>query len=495
MIGIYARQSNEDASRYSISSQIEAAKAKANILYPNEICKDYVDDGYSGEFLDRPGLTQLRNDVKDGLIQAVVCFDPDRLSRKLMNQLILSDEFERRKVSCIFVNGDYAKTPEGNLFYSMRGAISEFEKAKITERMSRGRVQKAKAGKIVKEPHMYGYKVVDGNFVIDEEEAAIVRLIFDLFTTPKEIEMGINGIAKYLMRHSIPTKKGGDMWHRQVVRQILRNETYTGVFYQNKWNCEGMIANRYLIEDKVKIKMRPKKDWIALECPQIISEFQFNQAQRIIDESRRRFAKQAKRQYLLSGLVRCGTCGNTMTGRYQKNWGKFHYEYQDKKLNAGAKNVGCGRVIRSEVIEPQVWNTFMSWLNNPEEIANIKEENKTTFEENELNRIEVRLTKIQDERKRVLQLFKSNLDIGEELIREEFESLKTEEESLRNQKAKMEKEIEFIKNARNTQNLLQEAIDYYSKIEELSFDHKKNLLRYVIKQIIVHDDEIEIITF
>jgi site-specific DNA recombinase len=137
----------------------------------------------------------------------------------------------------------------------------------------------------------------------------------------------------------------------------------------------------------------------------------------------------------------------------------------------------------------------MSWLNNPEEIANIKEENKTTFEENELNRIEVRLTKIQDERKRVLQLFKSNLDIGEELIREEFESLKTEEESLRNQKAKMEKEIEFIKNARNTQNLLQEAIDYYSKIEELSFDHKKNLLRYVIKQIIVHDDEIEIITF
>jgi len=495
MIGIYARQSNEDQSRYSISSQLEANRAKANILYPNELCKDYVDDGFSGEFLDRPALIQMRQDVKEGIITAIVCFDPDRLSRKLMNQLILSDEFERRKVDVVFVNGDYAKTPEGNLFYSMRGAISEFEKAKITERMSRGRVQKAKAGKVVKENHIYGYKVVDSQLVIDDEEAEIVRLIFDLFTTPNNMAIGINGIAKYLMRKSIPTKKGNDIWHRQVVRQILTNETYKGIFYQNKWNTEGMIANKFLTTDKVKMKLRPRKDWISIQCPAIVSEFKFNQAQRIMEEARRRWSNRPLRQYLLSGLLRCTKCGNTMTGRYQKNWGKYHSEYTDRKNNAGAKEAGCGRVVKAEKIEQLVWDTFIKWLNNPEEIASVKEENKTHFEETEIKKIEARLEKIQTERKRMLQLFKSNLDIGEEMIREEFENLKNEEEELREQKLKLEKELDALKNVRNTENLLKEAIDYYTQIEELTFEHKKNLLRHVIKQILIHEDEIEIITF
>jgi site-specific DNA recombinase len=76
----------------------------------------------------------------------IICLDSDRCSRKLMNQLIIMDEFDKRGVELIFVNGEYSKTPEGNLFYSMRGAIAEFEKSKINERMSRGRKEKARQG-------------------------------------------------------------------------------------------------------------------------------------------------------------------------------------------------------------------------------------------------------------------------------------------------------------------------------------------------------------
>src|SRR5690606_28719175 len=119
--------------------------------------KEYVDDGVSGEILDRPALTRLREDVRKGIIDKVICLDPDRLSRKLMNQLIITDEFDKKGVELIFVNGEYAKTPEGNLFYSMRGAISEFEKAKINERMSRGRKEKARQGKVLRDFQIYGY--------------------------------------------------------------------------------------------------------------------------------------------------------------------------------------------------------------------------------------------------------------------------------------------------------------------------------------------------
>src|SRR5690606_26374424 len=79
---------------------------------------EYIDEGVSGEFLDRPGLTRLREDVRKGLITKVVCLDPDRLSRKLMNQLIVTEEFDRHGVELVFVNGEYARTPEGQLFYS-----------------------------------------------------------------------------------------------------------------------------------------------------------------------------------------------------------------------------------------------------------------------------------------------------------------------------------------------------------------------------------------
>ncbi|WP_342577013.1 recombinase family protein [Paenibacillus sp. FSL M8-0142] len=149
----------------------------------------------SGEFLDR--LHKASAGLRDGLITRVVCLDPDRLSRKLMNQLIVSEEIERN-AELVFVNGDYQKTPEGMLFYQMRGAIAEFEKAKINERMSRGRREKARQGKVVKDylVYRYDYDQESNQLIVNEQEAPIVQLIFELFTTPNNgIVKGINGIA------------------------------------------------------------------------------------------------------------------------------------------------------------------------------------------------------------------------------------------------------------------------------------------------------------
>lgn len=129
MVGIYVRVSTEESAKrgYSNKDQLQDCRKKAGT---DEVI-EYVDEGISGEFLDRPALTKLQKDVRKGLITKVVCLDPDRLSRKLMNQL--AEEFDRQGVELVFVNGEYTRTPEGQLFYSMRGAISEFEKAKINE--------------------------------------------------------------------------------------------------------------------------------------------------------------------------------------------------------------------------------------------------------------------------------------------------------------------------------------------------------------------------
>lgn len=240
MIGVYARVSTEEQAKkgFSLKDQIKECRKKAN----SEGIIEYIDDGFSGEFIDRPALTQLRDDARKGLIYKVICLDPDRLSRKLMNQLIITDELDKKEIPLEFVNGDYAKTPEGNLFYSLRGAISEFEKAKIKERTSRGRKEKANQGKVLRDFVIYGYTYnkQTEQLEIHEDEAKVVKLIFDLFTKPNDMVKGINGIAKLLTAQGIPTKRGAKVWHRQVVRQIILNSVYMGEFYQNKWNTEGM---------------------------------------------------------------------------------------------------------------------------------------------------------------------------------------------------------------------------------------------------------------
>lgn len=499
MIGIYARVSTEEQAKsgFSLDDQLRECRKKA----ATSEAAEYVDD-VSGEFLDRPALSRLRRDAKEGLITKIVCLDPDRLSRKLMNQLLITDEFDKRGIELVFVNGEYAKTPEGQLFYSMRGAIAEFEKAKINERMSRGRREKARQGRVLRDFQIYGYSYDSKKeqIVINEAEAAVVRLVFDLFTQPNELVHGMNGIAVYLTNKGVPTKRGASVWHRQVVRQMLMNEAYVGRFYQNKWNTEGMLGNQFReADEKVRMKLRPKDEWISLPCPSIIDEARFEHAQRLLKESRRRWAGRSFNEYLLSGLVRCGSCGNTMSGRKVKNWSQHVFEYTDVKNTAGAKNKGCGRRVRCEQLDNQVWETVRSWLNNPDEIAiAVEEKVETPFEQVELERLQKELEKTKAGRKRLLKLFASvEEDISEEDIRQGLKELKEKEDKLNQRLNELHEQAKLqIANEYN-RNLIQEAADYYlSKAQdELTFEDKKELIRHVVREVRVYEESVEIYTF
>ncbi|WP_429842777.1 recombinase family protein [Brevibacillus sp. FIR094] len=499
MIGIYARVSTEEQAKsgFSLDDQLRECRKKAAT---SEVA-EYIDD-VSGEFLDRPALSRLRQDVKDGVITKIVCLDPDRLSRKLMNQLLITDEFDKRGIELVFVNGEYAKTPEGQLFYSMRGAIAEFEKAKINERMSRGRREKARQGRVLRDFQIYGYSYDSEKeqIVINKAEAAVVRLVFDLFTQPNELVQGINGIAVYLTNKGVPTKRRASVWHRQVVRQMLMNEAYVGRFYQNKWNTEGMLGNQFRQPDeKVRMKMRPKEEWISLPCPSIIDEVKFEHAQRLLKESRRRWAGRSLNEYLLSGLVRCGSCGNTMSGKKAKNWSQHVFEYTDVKNTAGAKNKGCGRRVRCEQLDNQVWETVASWLNNPDEIAVAAEDKvETSFEQVELERLQKELEKTKTGRKRLLKLFASSEeDIGEEDIRQELKELKEKEDKLNQRLNELLDQTKQQVDYEYSRNLIQEAAEYYlSKAQdELTFEDKKELIRHVVREVRIFEESVEIYTF
>ena len=501
MIAIYARVSTEDQAKhgYSLDDQIRECRKKAR----TDQIKKYIDEGISGEVLNRPQLTKLINDIKDGLITKVICLDPDRLSRKLNNQLIIAEEIEKR-AELLFVNGEYAKTPEGILFFQMRGAISEFEKAKITERMSRGRREKALQGKVVRDCQIYGYDYdrQTRQFTINEMEAKIVRLIFDLFTGKTNSVNGINGIAHYLTSLGIATKKICGVWHRQVVRQILANKAYIGDFYHNRWNTEGMLVNKFKDpEDRIPLRERPKDEWILVPCPAIIDEEVFLYVQKLLDESRRRWSGISKNQYLLSGLIRCGECGNTMTGRKSQNWGQEVFEYSDIKNTSGAKFKGCGKRIKTLELDELVWNTVLASINNPDEIAaNSLSDETPSLEEIEISLKNERLEVIRLNRQKLFKILMDNDDLlgitGEQELRDKLRHIKEEEAQLANQIVLLEEQMTSEDQSSLQPDLLQQAAEYYfSKTGEISFEDKKHLIRYVVKEVRIYKDEVKIFWF
>ncbi|WP_419876428.1 recombinase family protein [Candidatus Pristimantibacillus sp. PTI5] len=241
----------------------------------------------------------MREDVKKGRIKSVICYKPDRWSRDLANALIVTKEIKSR-AEIQFVEVHFDDSPMGMFFFQILGATAELDKAIIKQRTMDGRKSKARSGKVVKEDHTYGYTFnkEKGTREINEQEAEIVRLIFDLFINPQKLAelagdrkySGLNGIALFLTARGVPTKtqimfeagltkkraRNGWVWHKQVVKQIIENASYKGEFYQNRYNTEGILGNKFRDkEDHVQMTERPREEWIRVPCPIIVDEMTF----------------------------------------------------------------------------------------------------------------------------------------------------------------------------------------------------------------------------
>jgi site-specific DNA recombinase len=145
---IYARvSSDKQKEENTIASQttalIEFAREQGCDVPPEWVVED---EGYSGASLLRPGLERVRDLAAEGLIQAVLVYAPDRLSRRYAHQILLIEEFARAGVEILFIRSKRATTPEDELLLQFQGMIAEYERAQILERSRRGKRHRARQG-------------------------------------------------------------------------------------------------------------------------------------------------------------------------------------------------------------------------------------------------------------------------------------------------------------------------------------------------------------
>src|SRR6266540_6854492 len=141
LVAFYARVSSEAQARdHTIASQIAALKERiAADGYRLEPDHCYVDDGYSGTSLLRPALEKLRDAVAGGQVERIYVHAPDRLARRYAYQVLLIEEFRRAGAEVVFLNRPIGGTAEDDLLLQVQGMIAEYERAKLLERVRRGR--------------------------------------------------------------------------------------------------------------------------------------------------------------------------------------------------------------------------------------------------------------------------------------------------------------------------------------------------------------------
>ena len=147
-VAIYARvSSDQQTEAHTIASQLAALRARVvtdECELPDEM--QFIDEGYSGATLVRPGLERLRDVSAAGGLERLYVHSPDRLARKYAYQVLLMDEFHRAGVEVVFLNRELGRSPEDELLLQVQGMVAEYERAKILERSRRGKRHAAHAG-------------------------------------------------------------------------------------------------------------------------------------------------------------------------------------------------------------------------------------------------------------------------------------------------------------------------------------------------------------
>lgn len=220
----YIRVSTEEQAVNGFGLDIQREKIEQYCkLHDYTNIEFYVDDGVSGWTMERPALKKLLADIENGLVERVIVYKSDRVSRHLKDLLyLIEDVFEPHGVEFVSVTEQFdTSTPQGKLFLQMLGSFAEFERNVIKERTYAGKKAKAKQAskdEIATGRVAFGYKKDGEKIVVDKEEAWIVRKIFELRNAGKSLRE----IANYL------TETTNKKWYASSVNYILNNPKYAG---------------------------------------------------------------------------------------------------------------------------------------------------------------------------------------------------------------------------------------------------------------------------
>ena len=324
-VALYARVSSDRQDvDLSVSAQLRALRDYAE-KHSYLVAREYVDEAESGRIADRPQFQKMLDEASkpEAPFKEILVWKFSRFTRKREHAVAFKAMLRRRGVRVVSITEQADDTPTGKLLEAIIESVDEFYSENLAQEVTRGMRESASRGFWVTTYAPYGYRKVyvqDGpkkrpKLELDPPADAVARRIFDMVLQGSSIL----DVTKALNAEGVASPRG-KQWLKTTVHNVLLNEAYTGTLVWGTTAKDGAPPVR--VEDA---------------HPAIVSKRQFQRAKKLLGSRapKKVHPRRSASPYLLSGLLRCETCGKAMTAAEAKS-GKYTYYVCHSLLKRGS---------------------------------------------------------------------------------------------------------------------------------------------------------------
>lgn len=465
---LYARVSTQEQADhgYSLRQQLDRLRDYA-AGEGYEVLEAIEDPGYSGSFLDRPGLDRVRDLVEAGGVDVVLAQDADRISREPGDRALLDGEFSRHRTRLFALNDWGDDSHQGQLLEFMQDWIGKGESLKLTERSRRNSRRKVSEGRLLGSSPLprYGFQYArdnEGGRAVYEADPATMPVVVRVFGMLAD-GYAVKDVARTLDNDGIPTPRNGWEWSRRTLREMALKDVYrphtvaeleqivsapvlAGLepsrSYGVMWS--GRVKTRKVSNTKRLRENPPPDQWIPVPVPLDGSGL----TRELVDRARLTLAgnctpaKVGDRTFeLAKGILRCEHCGRAMVAFARDKGGPERIPYY-RCDSPSRKGAPCPnrKSHRADDVEQRAWGMVAGQIDGEDEflarLAARYEERKAelTGAGRSAGYMED-LAKIEDKKDRYVDLAAEGL-MSRDRLRTKLAALDERETALRNELAR-----------------------------------------------------------
>lgn len=472
-VGLYLRVSTQEQADegYSIGEQDERLKNYCKAMQWS-IFKIYVDPGYSGGNIDRPGLQDLIKDVNAGLLDKVVVYKLDRLSRSQYDTLYLIEKvFLANNTDFVSMTESFSTNSSlGRAMIGFLAVFAQLEKDKINERMIMGKEARAKEGKWhggATEPIGYDYDKQTEELNDNNYEIMQIKELADMFLKGTPLRTIERLFAEKGYKH-----KHGE-WDAKTMRRVLRNKLYIGMIKHND-------------------------DWYPGLHNRVFDDPTFDRINRLLDNRVEQYkqsgVKPGVQTTYLGGLLFCKHCGakfakNTWPQRNGSRTMVYTCYSRSKKMVKMIKDPNCkNKNWKMDELDNLVFEEIRKLAMDPDYITNAKaEKEKHSDAADKVALLRKEIEKLDAQISRFMDLY----GIGKFTI----DQVSNKVDPLNMERSKLEKEIEFL--TASTGDLTEEeairVINSFADIlDKGDFNEIRLTIETLINKIVIDNDDVYI---
>ena len=448
---IYARYSSDSQTEQSIEGQLRVCEeyAKNNDIL---VLHTYIDRAMTGTNDNRPDFQRMIKDSANEKWDMVLVYKLDRFSRNKYETAKYKHILKENGVKVVSAMENIPDSPEGIILESVIEGMNQYYSEELSQKVRRGMRESRAKGNYTGGVLIYGYKIVDHKVVIDDEQAEVVRLIYEQYSMGvyvKDIIINLNSKGIY---------NKGKPFAKNTVYNILRNEKYSGIYRHG----DEVFDNIY---------------------PQIVSAEIYNRVRAKIAKNKNGKASVMTR-YLLKNKVICGYCGSMMTGvsgtsktgavmYYYRCKGKIGVEPCHKKL------------MRKDYLDKIVLDSIVSELSKPKVMSGMV--GKILKMQDELIKSNPNLTILQKQKhnvERSLNNIMKGIEMG---IMNNTTNKRMQE--LETQLNEIDRQLIIERSKTSVKLTKDELCEFYESTLRME---AQLLIDILVKKVVLYDDKIEI---